>query len=786
MKAMTLRAIFIFSLVLFSVPLKPVQGSIRANPSQISSDQQIQTGPTLESINTLLENALAIDAGGGHTCALTSSGGVQCWGYNGSGQLGDGTTTDRWTPVDTVGLWIGVTAISAGGFHTCVLTSSGGVKCWGDNGYGQLGDGTTTDRWTPVDVVGLGSGVMGISTGGYHTCALRQSGGVKCWGYNDDGQLGDGTNMGRITPVDVVGLGSGITVISAGGFHTCALRLSGGVKCWGYNYDGQVGDGTTTDRWTPVDVVGLASEVTAISAGGYHTCALTGSGGVKCWGYNYDGQLGDGTKTSRNIPVDVVGLASEVTAINAGGHHTSALMSNGGVKCWGYNGYGQLGDGTTTDRNTPVDVVGLSSEGTAVSAGDRHTCALASGGGMKCWGNNYAGELGDGMTYNRYTPTEVTGLSSGVMALSAGEEHTCALTSSGGVKCWGDNFYGQLGDGTMTGRWTPADVVCLASGVTAISSGGHHTCALTNSGGVKCWGNNYAGELGDGTNISRNTPVDVAGLASGATAISAGWEHTCALMSSGGVKCWGNNSHGQLGSGGDYVSSSKPVDVKDLASEVTAIRAGGGHTCALRSSGEVKCWGYNHSGQLGDGTTTDRKTPVDVVGLGSGVTAISAGGYHTCALRLSGGVKCWGYNYDGQVGDGTTTDRWTPVDVVGLASGVTAISAGGYHTCALRQSGGVKCWGYNGSGQLGDGTISERWTPVDVVGLASTVTAIGVGSYHTCALTSNGGVLCWGLNFSGQLGNGIAGYQPSPVDVVGFGLSRQIFLPMLMKGYLSR
>jgi alpha-tubulin suppressor-like RCC1 family protein len=261
------------------------------------------------------------------------------------------------TPVDVVGLSDGVTAISVGYAHTCALTSTGGVKCWGFNGYGELGDNTNIDSSTPVDVVGLNSGVTAIAVGQYHTCALIGTGGMKCWGYNYFGQLGNNTTISSSIPVDVVGLGSAITAISAGGYHTCALTGSGGVKCWGIH--GILGDNTTIDRHTPVDVVGLSNGVKAISAGVYHTCALTSAGGVKCWGDNNYGDLGNNMIDSYGLPVDVVGLSSGVTAIAAGGYesHTCALTSTGGAKCWGDNAEGQLGDFSTTDRWTPVDVI---------------------------------------------------------------------------------------------------------------------------------------------------------------------------------------------------------------------------------------------------------------------------------------------------------------------------------------------------------------------------------------------------------------------------------------------
>jgi alpha-tubulin suppressor-like RCC1 family protein len=737
-----------------------------------------------------LQNISAIATRQDHTCALTAGGGVKCWGDNSYGELGDGTNTERSTPVDVVGLASGATGIATGAYHTCALTAGGGVgtpsrqqfggvKCWGYNSGGELGDGTWNDSSTPVNVVGLASGVAAIATGWYHTCALTTGGGVKCWGENSYGRLGDGTTTERTTPVDVVGLASGVAAIGAGYYHTCALTAGGGVKCWGDNRYGQLGDGTTTRSSTPVDVVGLASGVAAISVGGYHTCVLTTGGGVKCWGSNGSAQLGDGTSSQRTAPVDAVGLGSGVAGIVAGFSTTCALTTGGGVKCWGSNGYGQLGDGTTTQHNAAVDVLGLGSGVARIAAGYRHTCALTTSGRVKCWGHNGYGQLGDGTISQRTAPVDVVGLASGVTAIAAGGWHTCAVTAGGGVKCWGENSYCQLGDGTITQRTTPVNVVGLANGVAAVAVGWYHTCALTTGGGVKCWGYNAYGELGDGTTAGSSTPVDVVGLASGVTAIAAGTYHTCAVTTGGAVKCWGYNLVGQLGDG-TTTSSSTAVDVVGLASGVAAIATGAWHTCALTTSGGVKCWGDNPYGQLGDGTNTGSSTPVDVVGLATGVTSIATGGYHTCAVAAGGGVKCWGYNSHGQLGDGTTTRRWTPVDAVGLASGAAAVDAGYRHTCALTAGGGVKCWGYNVFGQLADGTTTQRTAPVDVVGLATGVTSIATGGYHTCALSAGGGVRCWGWDGYGQLGLGTITYRPTPVDVITLG--NRVYLPLVLKG----
>jgi alpha-tubulin suppressor-like RCC1 family protein len=722
-----------------------------------------------------------VAAGSAHTCGLLDTGAVKCWGDDRYGQLGDGgMNTDQGAPVAVEGLSGGVVAIAAGTAHTCALLDTGAVKCWGSDGNGQLGEGgTNTDQPTPVDVQGLSSGVVAIAAGTAHTCALLDTGAVKCWGDDRYGQLGDsGADTDQPTPVDVQGLSSGVVAVAAGGDHTCAVLNTGALKCWGSNYWGELGDGSVTSwRTTPVAVQGLSNGVAAIATGGDHTCAVLDTGALKCWGSSLRGQVGDGsTNAERNVPIAVVGLSTGVAAVAAGGEHTCAVLATRAVKCWGSNLRGQVGyGGTSLERDVPVATQGLSAGVVAVAAGWAHTCTLLDTGVFKCWGRSDDGQIGDGRTNaDRDAPVDVQGLPTSVVTVAAGRNHTCAVLGDGALECWGHDGSGQLGDGgTSSLQVAPVAVQGLSSGVAAVAAGWSHTCARLDTGALKCWGYDLYGQLGDGgTNTNQPVPVDVQGLSSGVASIAVGYHYVCALLGTGSLKCWGSDNCGQLGDGGTYTDQSTPVSVQGLSSGVVAVAAGGYHTCALLDTGALKCWGSDAFGQLGDGgTNANQSTPVSVQGLSSGVVAVAAGGYHTCALLETGALKCWGYDGNGQLGDGgTNTNQGAPVAVQGLSSGVVAVAAGDSHTCAVVDTGAVVCWGYDYYGQLGDGgTNTDQSTPVDVQGLSSGVVAIHTGANHTCAVLETGVVECWGSDQYGQLADDTcAGWGCfAPVDVLG-------------------
>jgi len=386
------------------------------------------------------------------------------WGYNGKGQLGDGTTTDKLTPVQIPGFGR-LVAIAAGLFHTLAVKDDGTVWAWGNNTFGQLGDGTTTSRSTPVQVTGL-TGIVSVAAGPFHSIALKSDGTVWAWGLNSSGELGDGTTINKLTPVQVVSLTDVIAIAAGGGSylfispgvygcseHSLALKKDGTVWAWGCNLYGELGDGTTTDRSTPVQVVGPGGSgyltgITAIAAGGHHCLALKSDGTVWAWGRGAEGQLGNNATNNSATPVQVVGpggtgYLTNVIAIAAGisyaapyiTGHSLAIRTDGTLWAWGSNSYGQLGDGTTTTRTTPVQVVGLTgvsyitgSRGGCLADGTLRGCfslAVKSDGTIWAWGYNDHGQLGDGTTSSKTTPVKVSGKGN-VTIVAAGGHHSVA------------------------------------------------------------------------------------------------------------------------------------------------------------------------------------------------------------------------------------------------------------------------------------------------------------------------------------------------------------------------
>ncbi len=770
------QSLLLFALlipVLLLLVVNPVAGH---SPSADQSQQPVQYSPGQAAAVAFTQ----VVGGNSHTCGRTDTGGVRCWGSNFNGELGNGTTLHQSVPVEVLGLTTGVATIDAGNGSTCALLNTGTVRCWGTGVYGGLNDdGSTYQSTVPLEIVGLSAGVLAIGVGNNHACAALATGGVRCWGRNDAGQLGDGTTETHFAPVQVVGINERISALALGRYYSCALTEQGRVKCWGQNAEGQLGNGTIVAQHTPTDVSGLHVRVTAITAGVSHTCALAEAGNVMCWGnpeFTGAGEITIGIW--QTVPRNVIGLPARVIALDANWTHTCTLLETENVYCWGQNFAGQLGNNTTVTQWTPTLVPGAYRFGhTSIATGPMHTCAITSNGSVFCWGDDRYGQLGSGRFLRRNTASAVS-LDETSRTIDLGINHSCAVTTQGAVKCWGSNGSQRLSSSPFQNESTPMTVMGLQQDIHTAAVGNSHSCVLTETNGVKCWGGNWLGQLGGGIDMPwPETLVDVAGLSDNVTAIAVGTHHSCALRTDGRVQCWGYNRDGQLGDG-TTIDRNAPTDVIDLSAEVIAITADGNHSCALTKERQVKCWGSNITGQLGDSSTANSTRPVAVDNLTGAVSMIAAGGSHTCAAFQAGGVQCWGNNSSGQLGNQATLfSQATPVWVANLNETIQSLAAGFQSTCAVTYSGRLYGWGANVDGQLGNGTFADASQPKIVTGLPTTVTAVATGSSHTCARLQNQQIYCWGSDVDGELGIGAKTYSHVPIQLMETMTSTQPVTP---------
>ncbi|CAB4123042.1 Regulator of chromosome condensation, RCC1 [uncultured Caudovirales phage] len=775
------------------------------------------------------------------------------WGLNANGELGLNNTLYQPSPVQVgTSSW---SAVSLGMSHSMgILATTGALYTWGGNSYGQLGDNTVVAKSSPIQVGVLS--YSAISAGGNHSMAIQATTGtLYTWGYNTDGELGnsDAAFLNQSSPVQI-GLLS-YSAISAGVDHSMAILAdgTGSLYTWGYNGYGQLGTGLTRIVSSPVSISSTLSW-SRISMGSSHVLAIKSDGSLWTWGSNDYGQLGNNqTGSYPNIPTQIG--SSSWSAVSAGSLYSMALLATtGALYTWGLNGSGQLGDGTTVSKSSPVHIGVLSYS--AISAGAVHSMALqATTGALYAWGNNSAGQLGNLSTVATSSPVHVGVLS--YSAISAGGYHSMAILAggTGALYAWGNNSLGQLGDLTSVSKSSPIHVGVLS--YSAISAGSYHSMAILagGTGALYTWGDNTYGEMGDGTTVAKLSPVHIGVLSY--SAISAGQSYSMGKISTGLIYAWGYNTNGQLGLGttttmsvptvvgtsswsfiasgsssnssagivnntlyawGDNTYSevsphgqSSPVHIGLLS--YSAISAGGDFSIALQATtGALYTWGYNTNGQLGDLTTVSKSSPIHVGVLS--YSAISAGNNQSMAILAggTGALYTWGGNSNGQLGDGTVVAKSSPIhigtssytiigagaysrvsyfsDINGNQFGAginnysqivqnsylspiqigssswSAVSAGTSHSVGLlATTGALYTWGGNSNGQLGDGTVVAKSSPVHI-GLLS-YSAISAGSYHSMAILAGGtgALYAWGDNSQGEIGNLSATSVSSPVHV---------------------
>lgn len=672
-----------------------------------------------------------------HSCGIRADDTLWCWGANEYSEVGSGLPQKIVTEPTRVGSGR-FQAVSSTFQYTCALDLDGGLWCWGLNAYGGLGTGNGDAAATPTRLNGTWKSV---SAGGYSTCAIRDDDTLWCWGYNYWGELGLGSTAQTPIPTQV-GTATWLDIDIAF-YQACGIQTDHSMWCWGENSYGVIGDGTTSPTPITTPTRSAPGSWATVEVGPHVACAIDMAGQLFCWGLGSSGMNGNGMTTMATTPQPVVigeTPPSDWTQLSIDHIFGCAIRQDGSLWCWGSNAHAQLGvPGAPSMETRPVQMTQSQTGWRRVDTGTYQTCAIDLDNDLYCWGNTSRGQLGTGAT-DHAVPTQMPGT---LDKLQLGETMTCGLGPAGTIACAGYNVFGQLGDGTTLNRSIVADMSPPLEGVGNISPGLYHACASTEAA-TYCWGYNVRGQLGNGTTTASSSPV----VAGGALTPLASSEHTCGI-NAGTIYCWGANSYGQVGNNtaADVLA---PVNV----GAGVQLDVGSYHSCTVTSSATAYCWGRGSEGQLGLGTQTNSLTPAPVVLTSTGtLSMISTGSLHTCTIATSGRLWCWGYNVTGQLGQGDRNTRVLPT-VIGTATW-KSVSAGGGHTCGVQTNGTLWCWGRNGRGQLGIGTYIDRYIPSQV-GIATDWIEALTGEDHSCATKAGGQYWCWGGNESGQTPDGTA------------------------------
>ena len=644
---------------------------------------------------------------------------------------------------------------------------------WGRGVNGQLGNATnTTTNSTPVTTFSGGTDWKQVSSGGYHTTAIKTDGTLWVWGNGGNGKLGNAATNNRSVPLTTFSGGTDWKQVSGGFFHTAAIKTDGTLWVWGSGVIGQLGNATTTlNNSTPVTTFTGGTDWKQVSAGYNHTVAIKTDGTLWTWGNGSSGRLGNNVFISFNRSTPVTTFAGgtnwadtattnpeDLYTLSAGNAHTAAIKTDGTLWTWGNGTIGQLGNATFTPINsTPVTTFVGGTNWKQLSAGFQITAAIKTDGTLWTWGYGNFGRLGNASVVTRSTPLTTFAGGTNWKQVSTGGLQIAAIKTDGTLWSWGSGTFGSLGNATVSLiNSTPVTTFAGGTDWKQISCGGYHTAAIKTDGTLWTWGYGNFGRLGDAAEFNRSTPVTTFAGGTNWKQISAGGSHTTAIKTDGTLWTWGNGTFGRLGNS-VTTNASTPVTTFAGGTNWNQVSAGNQHTTAIKTDGTLWAWGRETYGRLGNGVTTGNiSTPVTTFTGGTNWKQVSGGDFHTIALRDDGINKelfTWGNDANsGRLGNAIIVIVSTPVTTFSGGTNWKQVSSGDSHTAAIKTDGTLWTWGDGTKGQLGITDLTDRSAPVTTFAGGTNWKQVSSGGSYTLAIKTDGTLWSWGNKSSSALG----------------------------------
>jgi alpha-tubulin suppressor-like RCC1 family protein len=732
--------------------------------TQSSPVQTVSTGTNWKQVCTGSFNFVS---------SIKTDGTLWSWGGGSSGVLGNSAVTDLSSPVQTVSTGTNWTEVyedllSVGFDHSFAIKNDGTLWLWGNNNDGQLGNSSTVDLSSPVQTVSTGTDWKQVSAGISHTSSIKTDGTLWLWGAGSNGGLGNNLLLSRSSPVQTVSTGTNWRQTSSGCNYTAATKTDGTLWLWGRNQKGQLGNETTSQTPSPVQTVSTGTNWKQVSSFGETTAATKTDGTLWLWGDNVNGQLGSNSTLNVSSPVQTVSTGTNWKQVSVNINNSAAIKNDGTLWLWGLGSAGVLGNNSTISHSSPVQTTSTGTNWKQVSAGATHVASVKTDGTLWLWGCDICNQLGDTLKLNQSSPVQTVTSGTEWYQAAAGGNHTLALKNSEELFVFGDNKQGQLACDRYIYTSTIDDLGVQLVEKDYLIDVYSNLVPWMKSPALWGWGCGALGRLGNNLTTNQSSPVQTISFGTNWNQVSAGNPHTAAIKTDGTLWLWGLSSNGRLGNNDQVTDHSSPVQTVSTGNNWKQVEICAS-SASVKTDGTLWLWGDNEMGQLGNSSTINRSSPVQTVSTGTNWKQVSLGFQHSASIKTDGTLWLWGCSSFGELGNNLRTNRSSPVQTTTTGTNWKQVSLGTNHSAATKTDGTLWLWGAGDSGRLGTDSTTNRSTPVQTVSSGTNWKQVSLGCLMSTAIKTDGTLWLWGVATNGVLGNNSTINRSSPVQTVTSG-----------------